>query len=512
MYPGAHSLTFPDKPAVIHATTGEVVTFAELETRSIRFAHWLIAAGLRRGDHIAVVADNDPTVYELYWGALRCGLHITVVNNHLTPEEVGYIVDDCDATVLVVSAALADTVTGLREYTPRVGHRLAFGGPLAGYDDYRDAVAPFPDTPPERQPRGALMLYSSGTTGRPKGIVRPLPDREIAEPGDPLIGLLDRVYGVDTDTVYLSPAPVYHAAPLGYSASVQALGGTVVMMDRFDAEGALAAIEKYQVTHSQWVPTHFVRMLRLPVDVRGRYDLSSMRCAIHAAAPCPVEVKRAMIDWWGEIIVEYYSSTEGNGLTIIDSAEWLRKPGSVGRDGFIGTVHICDDAGAELPAGEIGTVFFERDDSQFEYYKDPAKTAATRHPGHPTWTAVGDLGHLDEDRFLFLSDRRSFLIISGGVNIYPQEVENCLAVHPVVRDVAVIGVPDPEMGESVRALVELEPDVEPGPDLADELIAFTRSRIARYKCPRSIQFVSELPRTPTGKLVKGAIAAATAGA
>lgn len=505
MYPGAHALTHPDKPAVIDATTGEVVTFAELEDRSIRFAHWMIQSGIGRGDHIAIVSDNDPTVYELYWGALRCGLHVTVVNNHLTPDEIAYIVDDCDAAILVVAAALGDTVASLVERTPRVRHRMAFGGPVAGYVGYEDAVAECPTTPPEHQPRGAQMLYSSGTTGRPKGIMRPLPDREIGEPGDQLVGLLARVYGVGPDTVYLSPAPVYHAAPLGYSVSTQALGGTVVMMDRFDAEAALAAIEKYRVTHSQWVPTHFVRMLRLPEEVRTRYDVSSMRCAIHAAAPCPVEVKRAMIDWWGEILVEYYSSTESNGITIIDSAQWLRKPGSVGRDGFLGVVHVCDDDGEEVPAGQVGTVYFEREGAQFEYYKDPEKTAGTRHPLHPSWTTVGDLGYLDEDRFLFLSDRRSFLIISGGVNIYPQEVENTLAVHSVVQDVAVIGVPDPEMGESVKALVQLEEGRTPSDDLADELIAFTRSRIAHYKCPRNIEFVAELPRTPTGKLVKSAL-------
>ncbi|MBV6754890.1 acyl-CoA synthetase [Rhodococcus opacus] len=508
MYPGAYVHTSPDKPAVIRAETGQTITYAQLESRSARFARWMFEKGLRRGDHIAILSDNDPTVYELYWGAIRSGLYVTVVNNHLSTSELAYIIADCDAQVLVVSAALGTVATDLAGEVSGVRHRLAFGGRVPGFDDYAESVATVGDHPLDTQPRGAEMLYSSGTTGRPKGIKGPLPEREVgAEPGDSLISMIRGVYGFDQNTVYLSPAPVYHAAPLRYSVSTQALGGTVIMMDRFEPEACLAAIDRYGVTHSQWVPTHFIRMLRLPNEVRARYDVSTMRCAIHAAAPCPVEVKEAMLDWWGEILYEYYSASESYGITLIDSAEWRRKPGSVGRDGIRGTVHVCDGSdGPEVPIGEIGTIYFERDDWAFEYHKAPEKTAASRHRDHSTWTTVGDMGYVDSDRFLFLTDRATFMIISGGVNIYPQEVENCLTVHPKVLDVAVIGVPDAEMGEAVKAVVQPVPGVEPGPQLERELIAYARDRIAHFKCPRTVDFVSDLPRTPTGKLVKGALA------
>jgi long-chain acyl-CoA synthetase len=309
------------------------------------------------------------------------------------------------------------------------------------------------------------------------------------------------VYGFGTDTVYLSPAPVYHAAPLRFGATVHALGGTVVMMERFDPEQALATVERHRVTHTQMVPTMFIRMLKLPQELRHRYDLSSLRVAVHAAAPCPVDVKQAMMRWWGPIVHEYYSSTEANGTTLIAPEEWLARPGSVGR-AAVGVLRICDDEGRELPVSEVGTVYFERDELPFAYHNDPERTRAAQHPGHPTWTTVGDLGFVDEEGFLFLTDRKTFMIISGGVNIYPQEIENVLAMHPEVCDVAVIGIPDEEMGEQVKAVVQPAPGVAPGPDLEQRLIAFVRRRIAHYKAPRSVDFVDELPRTPTGKLVK----------
>lgn len=504
MYPGAHALVHPTKPAVIHAATGEAVSYADLESRSCRFARWMHSIGLRRGDHIAILSDNDPTVYELYWGAIRSGLYVTVINNHLAPREISYIVDDCEAKVLVVSAALGPVLHDLIGLTSSVRHRLVFGGDAPGYSSYEAATVGIDDRPLPYQPRGADMLYSSGTTGRPKGIKVALPDREVMdEPGDSLIAMVRAVYGFDERSVYLSPAPIYHAAPLRYSIATQALGGTVVLMDRFDAEESLTAIERYRVTHSQWVPTHFIRMLRLPQEVRDRYDVSSLKYAIHAAAPCPIEVKEAMLQWWGEILYEYYSSTESYGLTLIDSTDWRRKPGSVGRDGLRGIAHICGADGHELPPGEIGTIYFERDDWDFEYHNDSEKTAESRHPIHPDWRTVGDVGYLDDERFLYLTDRATFMIISGGVNIYPQEVENCLSGHPFVDDVAVIGVPDPEMGETVKAVVQLVKEVRPSDQLAQDLISFARERIAHYKCPRSVDFVDALPRTPTGKLVKG---------
>jgi len=502
MYPGVHAATDPDRPAAIMAGTGERLTYGELEERSIRLANALRDAGLRKGDTIALLTDNTFRAYEVYWAAARSGLYLCAVNRHLAAPEVAYIVNDCGAKALVVSAALPELAREILPLT-NVGLRLAYNGTLDGYGDYDAALAAASPEAPADQPRGADLLYSSGTTGRPKGIRVELPDRQVGEPGDTLIPILQGLYGFSSDTVYLSPAPVYHAAPLRFAVSVQALGGTVIMMERFDPEESLRAIERYQVTASQWVPTMFVRMLKLPEEVRRRYDLSSHRVAVHAAAPCPVEVKHAMIDWWGPILFEYYSSTEGIGMTLIDSANWLRKPGSVGPS-VLGVLHVCDDEGRELPAGEIGTVYFERgeDEDQFTYLNDPEKTAETRHPDHPNWCTNGDVGYVDSDGFLFLTDRKAFMIISGGVNIYPREVEDALALHPAVFDVAVIGVPDPEMGESVLAVVQPAPDAEPGPDLAARLLEYVRGRIAHYKAPKAVEFVEELPRTPTGKLVK----------
>ena len=324
---------------------------------------------------------------------------------------------------------------------------------------------------------------------------------QVGEPAEALVELARLAFGFSTDTVYLSPGPIYHAAPLRFCGAVQALGGTVVMMKRFDAEQALRAIGEHRATHGQFVPTMFVRMLQLPPQVRDRYDVSSLRVAIHAAAPCPVEVKQKMIEWWGPVLLEYYAGTEGNGMTAIDSGTWLTKPGTVGRP-ILGTVRICADDGTELPAGQAGVVYFERDEVPFTYHNDPAKTQASQHPEHPTWTTLGDIGYLDADGFLFLTDRKAFTIISGGVNIYPQETENALALHPAVYDVAVIGVPDPEMGESVAAFVQPAAGARPGPELEQEIIAFVKSKIAGFKAPRTVRFVDDLPRSEAGKLMK----------
>jgi fatty-acyl-CoA synthase len=507
MYPGAHVDDFPDKPAVIVAETGETLTYRELEDNSVRLARHLHAAGLRRGDHVALLSGNDPKVYEAYWAALRSGLYITAVNRHLSPAEISYIVNDCGAKALIASAGLREAAEAIVEQTPEVEIRLAFGGPVEGYESYEDALAAQPPQPLPDQPRGADMLYSSGTTGRPKGIKQPLSDQQVGDPpGDPYTAVFGPLYGFDTESVYLSPAPLYHAAPLRFGGVVQALGGTLVVMERFDAEQALAAIERYRVTHSQWVPTMFVRMLKLDEAVRSRYDISSLKVAVHAAAPCAVDVKRAMIEWWGPVLYEYYASTEANGATFIDSEQWLRKPGSVGPAGM-GSIRVCGDDGAELPTGEIGTIYFERDELPFAYHNDPAKTEAAIHPDHPTWTTTGDIGYVDAEGFLFLTDRKAFMIISGGVNIYPQEIEDALALHPSVLDVAVIGIPDEEMGESVQAVVQPAPGATPGPELAAELRDYLRERIAHYKVPRGIDFADELPRTPTGKLVKGKLRA-----
>ena len=507
MYPGAH-LAEPSKPAVIMAGSGDVVTYRQLEDRSVQIGHYFRQLGLRPGDHIALVSTNHIEVFAIYWAAMRSGLLLTAVNCHLTPSEIAYVVDDCDARLLIFSASLADKAThdDVLEHIPRVTDRLAFGGAIPGYLDLHSATDPLSTRPESHQPRGADMLYSSGTTGRPKGVTPELPDRQVHEPGDTVTGLGQTRWSMDSSSVYLSPAPLYHAAPLRTCAAVQALGGTVVLMERFDAEDALQAIEDHQVTHSQWVPTMFVRMLKLPEKERLQYDVSSMRVAIHAAAPCPEEIKRAMIDWWGPIVLEYYASTELSGMTMISAAEWLDHPGSVGRDDVLGTVRICGEDGAELAPGQVGVIYFERDELPFRYHKDPDQTRRAQHPDHPTWTTTGDLGHLDEDRYLYLTERQSFVIISGGVNVYPQEIEGALTVHPGVLDVAVVGEPDAEMGETVLALIQPTPGTTDPEELETALREFVRSRLATFKHPRRYLIVDDLPRTPTGKLAKHLIA------
>lgn len=505
MYPGAHAILTPDKPAVVVAETGVVTTYRQLESRSVQFARWLIQAGLEVGDRVSVVAVNDPIVFELYWAVIRSGMYFTAVNVNGTVDEIAHVVNDSGARILVVSADLEHIATALLDRTPNIEARLSIRGKIDKHIEYSSAAMCIDDTPFPDQPRGSDMLYSSGTTGRPKGIKPALSGLQVGDrQGTAPTELMRGTYGAGPDTVYLSPAPLYHAAPLRFGVATQALGGTVVLMKRFDAELSLAMIEKYRVTISQWVPTHFIRLLRLPVEVREKYDLSSQQCVVHAAAPCPVEVKEQMMEWWGEIVHEYYSSTESVGMTTIGPKEWRSKPGSVGRSGppETGKVHICGEGGAELDPGEIGDIYFERAGYSFEYYNDPEKTAESRHRHNPRWATNGDVGYLDEDGYLFLTDRKKFTIISGGVNIYPQEIENCLSVHPDVFDVAVVGVQDPEMGQRVKAIVQLMPGVSSESSTAASLIDYCRDRIAHYKCPRTVVFVSQLPRTAAGKLAK----------
>src|SRR5215470_13226951 len=497
MYPGTYAAEAPDRVAAVMTGTGETLSYGDLERRSVQLAHVLHEAGLRPGDVVALLTENSLRAFEVYWAAMRSGLYITAVNWHLKPDEVAYIVNDSGATALIVSAGQAPTAEAVTGLTTGVKLRLAYGGPVPGYGSYEDTIAAAPDQPFADQPSGSTMLYSSGTTGRPKGVRPSLPDRQVTEPGDVLAGLASMFFGVNQDSVYLSPGPIYHAAPLRWSGSIQVLGGTVVMTKRFDAEQVLQAIQDHHVTHAQFVPTMFVRMLQLPQDTRDRYDASSLRVAIHAAAPCPV-------------VFEYYAGTEGNGMTAIDSATWLSKPGTVGR-AISGTVRICADDGTELPAGQTGGGYFETEEVPFAYHNDPDKTRAAQHRDHPNWTTLGDIGYLDEDGFLFLTDRKAFTIISGGVNIYPQETENVLALHPAVYDVAVIGLPDPEMGESVAAFVQPAPGAVPGPELEQEIIAFVKSKIASFKAPRTVRFVDDLPRSEAGKLMKGELRARYAG-
>ncbi|MEZ0073078.1 acyl-CoA synthetase [Planotetraspora sp. GP83] len=499
MHPGAIAAVTPDKPAVIMAATGRVITYRQLDEESNRLAHLLRAAGLRPGDHVAFMLENHPLFLAVAWAAHRSGLYYTAISSRLQSEELAYILNNCGARVFISSAALADVATSVTGGTPGVEVRLMLDGVAPGFASYEEATAVQPATPVEDECQGADMLYSSGTTGRPKG-VKPALSKAPLDAARPMLQLVQFLFAPSADSVYLSPAPLYHAAPLRYCLAFQRLGATIVVMERFDAEEALALIERYGVTHSQWVPTMFIKMLKLPPEVRERHDLSSLRCAIHAAAPCPVPVKEQMIDWWGPIIHEYYAGTEGNGFLYVSSEDWLKHKGTVGRS-LLGVVHICDDEGNELPPGEHGTVYFSGGPN-FVYHGDPDKTRSVQDPMGRGWTTLGDIGHMDEEGFLYLTDRRSYMIISGGVNIYPQEAENVLVTHPKVADVAVFGVPDPEMGEQVKAVVQPVSAKDAGPALEAELIDYCRAHLAHYKCPRSVDFRDELPRHPTGKLYK----------
>jgi long-chain acyl-CoA synthetase len=498
MHPSHHARTHPGKPAWIMAASGETVTYGQLEARSNQGAHLFRRLGLAAGDAIALFMDNSPRYYEVLWAAQRSGLLFTCISSKLTAGEVEYIVKDSGAKVLIASAGVEGVAREAAPLVPGVALYMVDGA-HPPYESFEVARAAMPETPIEDETAGGAMLYSSGTTGRPKGVRRG-GQVEVAPIDAPnALSVMGQVmYGWTADSIYLSPAPLYHAAPLGWSMAMQAVGGTVVLMEKFEPEAALAYIEKYRVTTAQWVPTHFVRMLKLPAETRAKYDLSSLRSVFHAAAPCPVPVKQAMIDWWGPIINEYYAGTEGNGFTAINSEEWLGKKGSVGR-AIMGEVKICDEAGDPVPPRTEGAVFFAGG-GEFEYHNDPAKTAESRNKHG--WTTLGDVGWLDEDGYLFLTDRKSFMIISGGVNIYPQEIENLLITHPKVADVAVVGAPHEEMGEQVVAVIQPVDWAEAGDALAAELSAFARANLSHVKAPRRIDFMAELPRHPTGKLYK----------
>ncbi|MGH9246272.1 MAG: AMP-binding protein [Acidimicrobiales bacterium] len=499
MYPGAHAQATPDTPAVIMGGTGQVITYRALDAGSNRFAHLLHDAGLRRGDHIAFMLENHPHFFDLAWGAQRAGLYYTAISSRLTREEAAYIVNDCDARVFVASAHTKAAADAIVADTPNVKLRLMFDDIAPGHEGYEAVAARFPAEPLAEEREGADMLYSSGTTGRPKGVKPPLPEGPMGS-GAGLATLLKMLFDWRPDMVYLSPAPLYHAAPLRFSMATHRYGGTVVVMERFDPVDALRLIERHAVTHSQWVPTMFVRLLKLPEAERVRYDVSSLECVIHAAAPCPVTIKEQLIDWWGPIVHEYYAGTEGQGFVYCNAHDWLDHKGTVGK-ALIGTVHILGDDGAELGPGETGAVYFESP-LTFEYHHDPEKTRAVHDPQGRGWTTLGDVGHLDDDGFLFLTDRKAYMIISGGVNIYPQEIENLLAVHPKVGDAAVFGVPNDEFGEEVKAVIEPLDWAEAGADLERELLDYCRQHVSPVKCPRSVDFEPELPRHPTGKLYK----------
>lgn len=499
MHPSVHSGLNPDKLAITMAGFQTRLTYKELDDRSNQVAQFFRRRGLKDGDCVAILMENRAEFFPICWGAQRSGLYYACISTKLTAEEAKYIVRDCDARILVGTQFTADlcraiqsAVDGLEVYLCEVS--------TPPFPPLKEALDPLPTAPIEDEAYGVEMLYSSGTTGRPKGVKPDRPSGSIAQP----TGLTDigaRIYGMGGNTVFLSPAPLYHAAPLRWCMTAQRLGGSVVAMEHFDAEATLRLIHEYRITHAQFVPTHFVRMLKLPQETRDRYDVSSLQAVFHAAAPCPVPVKEAMIEWWGPIIHEYYAGTESNGYTAITSEEWLTHKGSVGRAVW-GQVQICDGDDNPLPPRSEGLVYFANG-PKFTYHNAPEQTAsATNRYG---WTTLGDIGWLDEEGYLYLTDRKSFTIISGGVNVYPQEVENLLITHPKVADVAVIGVPDEDLGEKVIAIVQPTDWADAGDALARQIIDFARPRLSKVKLPRAVHFIAEMPRLPTGKLPKHAL-------
>ncbi len=504
MYFRDHAIKDPERVAIIHAATEGSITYGQLEARSNQVAHLFRTLGLHAGDHIALVMDNNPHLPEVIAGAARSGLYYTPVNSHLTAPEIGYVVADSAARVVLTSKALLDVMTDVVPLCPSVGHWYVVDvedppSPFIGYAKARNDASPQPISP-ERL--GSAMMYSSGTTGRPKGILRPL--AEVApEDSDDAVrmgrGLMKFRHGMIT----LIPAPLYHAAPHAALAACLQLGGTAVVMDRFDARQVLALIERHRVTHVQMVPTMFSRLLALPDAERSAHDVSSLEAVVHSAAPCPIPVKQKMIDWLGPIIYEYYGATESYGFTRCTSQEWLAHQGTVGR-AVLGEIRILDDAGIDCPTGEVGTVWFVGG-SRFSYFGQAAAGKPARDGGPADGRTVGDVGYLDADGYLYLTDRKDFMIVSGGVNIYPQEVEDALMGFDEIDDAAVIGVPHDDFGEQVKAVVVLKNGVVETADFQQRVIAHCRNNLASFKCPRTVDVVDSLPRLETGKLAKHVI-------
>ena len=486
----------PDKPAFIMGASGEVVTFAELDAKANQIAQLLRASGIQTGQHIAMMLKNCREFIEVVFGCSRAGVVFTPISTHLKKEETAYIINNCNARLFIASASLADVATEAAEHAPELLRKFIVGGETAGFEDWQSAVASQPSDEISDQSLGVPMLYSSGTTGKPKGIFRAPQNTDLDAPHP--LKLVGAYYGFSDTTVYLSPAPLYHSAPLFYNTLNMTGGGTSIIMDRFDPEQALALIERYEVTHSQWVPSMFIRMLKLPEGIRERYDVSSMQRAIHAAAPCPIDIKRQMINWWGPVICEYYSSTEGVGFTLIDSEDWLAHPGSVGRP-LTGVPKILDDEMKVLPPGEVGQIYFD-EIGRFEYFDEPGKTDEAFDTRG--WGTVGDMGYLDADGYLYLTDRKNFMIITGGVNVYPAEIEGLLVTHPQIADAAVFGIPNEEYGEEVKAVVQLLDHGEAGDALSGDLILWMKERLSSVKVPKSVDFMEQLPRMDNGKLYK----------
>lgn len=503
MYPGRYASINPDRAAFVMASTGATVSYREFEERSNRLAHFLRQAGLGRLSHYSIFMENNDRYMESCAAGERTGTYYTCVNSFLTAEELAYILTNSRSEVLITSSAKAALAIEAIADCPNIRRVLVCGGVPEGcsderVEDFEAVVAAMPATPIDDESLGTPMLYSSGTTGRPKGILRPLPEQPPAEPL-PMFHFLSNLWTYREDMIYLSPAPLYHSAPQAAVNLTIRVGGTVVIMERFDPVEYLSLIERYSVTHSQLVPTMFSRMLKLPAEDRTRFDLSSLEFAVHAAAPCPVKVKQEMIEWWGPIIHEYYGATEGLGFASCDSEQWLTHPGTVGKI-VLGELHVMDDEMNEVPNGTPGTLWFASG-TEFSYLDDPEKTReSTSADG--TMTTVGDIGYVDDEGYLYLTDRKTFMIISGGVNIYPQEIEDLLITHPMVFDAAVFGVPNEDLGEEVKAVVQPMPDVAPDEALTEALLSHCREHLSRQKVPRSIDYEAELPRLPTGKLYK----------
>ena len=495
MHPLIHARTCPDQPACILASSNEVMTYGELDALANQGAQLLRNLGLKRGDTVAVVLGNDFEIFVVAWATQRIGLYLTAVSTKTSAGDLAYVLENAETKVLIAGKDYSQVAEQAAGQVASLALSVFSHAP--GRTPFLKACEEMPVTMVSDPSAGSDMLYSSGMTGRPKGVKPQLPEGPI-EAKTPLMQLGESLYGMDSASRYLSTSPLYHAAPLRWAMVIHRFGGTVVVMERFDAQQSLALIEQHRITHATFVPTHFVRMLKLDSQARQQHDYRSLKAVIHAAAPCPVPVKHAMIEWWGPIIHEYYSGTETCGITALDSAQWLSKPGSVGR-AVLGQVKILGPDGEEVPAGTQGDVYFA-DGPKFEYHNDPEKTRQAYN--HKGWATLNDIGWVDEDGYLFLTDRKSFMIISGGVNIYPQEIENLLITHPQVEDAAVFGAPDDEMGERVVAVIQPRTGFAGDAQLADTLRKFVRDALGGVKCPQQFDFRSELPREPTGKLMK----------
>ncbi len=499
MYPGDPQARAISSPAVVMTGSGAALSWTELDEKSTQLANYWRQLGLTVGDHVACLLDNSLEVPIVYWAAERSGLYFTPINSHLTAGEVAFILENCTARSLITNERLWSVAKEALSKAPPVPSVLVVSATSNDVLDFHATLNGQSSQPLEADIAGGAMVYSSGTTGTPKGVIRPLSG---LQPGE-FFGMsmaLKMAFGTERTIRYLSTAPMYHSAPIDFAMGIHRLGGTLFIMERFDAEEALRAIEHYRITHSQWVPTMFSRLLRLDEATRLSYDVSSLEYAIHGAAPCPIPLKRAMIEWFGPIIWEYYAGTDGGGSTTVSSPEWLARPGTVGRM-LGGTLHICDDEGDELPVGQSGTIYFDNPNARpFHYFGDEAKTASSRST--QGWTTMGDVGYLDDEGYLFLTDRKAFTIISGGVNVYPQEAENVLAMHPDVADVAVFGIPHSDLGEVPHAVIQLVPSAIASEQLSTALLSYCREQLATIKCPRTLEFIEEMPRLPTGKLYK----------